>query len=57
MHTTKGFLHEERAYGLLAAAGLRVPRYGFLEAGTLPFAPGEPIVLKGIADQVWHKSD
>ncbi len=52
-----GFLHEERAYGLLAAAGLRVPRHGFLEAGTLPFAPGEPIVLKGIADQLWHKSD
>jgi acyl-CoA synthetase (NDP forming) len=57
MHTTTGFLHEGRAYGLLAAAGLRVPRHGFLEAGPLPFAPGEPIVLKGIADQLWHKSD
>ncbi|GLH67368.1 acetate--CoA ligase family protein [Geothrix edaphica] len=57
MHTTTGFLHEERAYGLLAAAGLRVPRHGFLDAGPLPFAPGEPIVLKGIADQLWHKSD
>ena len=57
MHTTKGFLHEERAYGLLAAAGLRVPRHGFIETGPLPFAPGEPIVLKGIADQLWHKSD
>ena len=51
------FLHEARAYALLAAAGLRVPRHGFLEAGELPFAPGEPIVLKGIADQLWHKSD
>jgi acyl-CoA synthetase (NDP forming) len=57
MHMTTGFLHEERAYGLLAAAGLRVPRHGFLESGRLPFAPGEPIVLKGIADQLWHKSD
>lgn len=57
MTGTAGFLHEERAYGLLAAAGLRVPRHGFLEAGALPFAPGEPIVLKGIADQLWHKSD
>ncbi|WP_257306848.1 acetate--CoA ligase family protein [Geothrix campi] len=57
MHTTTGFLHEGRAYGLLAAAGLRVPRHGFLETGPLPFAPGEPIVLKGIADQLWHKSD
>lgn len=57
MHTATGFLHEARAYGLLAAAGLRVPRHGFLEAGPLPFAPGEPIVLKGIADQLWHKSD
>jgi len=55
--TTTGFLHEGRAYALLAAAGLRVPRHGFLEAGPLPFAPGEPVVLKGIADQLWHKSD
>ena len=51
------FLDEARAYALLAAAGLRVPRHGFLETGDLPFAPGEPIVLKGIADQLWHKSD
>lgn len=51
------FLHEARAYALLAAAGVRVPRHGFLEAGPLPFAPGEPIVLKGIADELWHKSD
>ncbi len=57
MATPSGFLHEGRAYGLLAAAGLRVPRHGFLEAGPLPFRPGEPIVLKGIADQLWHKSD
>ncbi len=57
MHTTTGFLHEGRAYGLLAAAGLRVPRHGFLDDGPLPFEPGEAIVLKGIADQLWHKSD
>ncbi|HEY3270201.1 MAG TPA: acetate--CoA ligase family protein [Geothrix sp.] len=57
MNHTTGFLHEGRAYGLLAAAGLRVPRHGFLDAGPLPFAPGEPIVLKGIADHLWHKSD
>jgi acyl-CoA synthetase (NDP forming) len=57
MNHTAGFLHEERAYGLLAAAGLRVPRHGFIESGKLPFTPGEPIVLKGIADELWHKSD
>ncbi len=62
MNHTAGFLHEERAYGLLAAAGLRVPRHAFidgdfLETGPLPFTLGEPIVLKGIADQLWHKSD
>ncbi len=57
MGAAAGFLHEARAYGLLAAAGLRVPQHGFLEAGALPFAPGEPIVLKGIADGLWHKSD
>ena len=55
--TPSRFLHEGRAYALLAAAGLRVPRHGFLETGPLPFAPGEPIVLKGIADELWHKSD
>ena len=52
-----GFLHEGRAYALLAAAGLRVPRHGFLGAEALPFAPGEAVVLKGIADGLWHKSD
>ena len=57
MGAAAGFLHEARAYALLASAGLRVPRHGFLEAGALPFAPGEPIVLKGIADGLWHKSD
>ena len=58
MAGTSGFLHEAQAYALLAAAGLRVPRHGFLEAGSsLPFAPGEPIVLKGLADGLWHKSD
>lgn len=51
------FLHEARAYALLAAAGVRVPRHGFLESGPLPFAPGEPVVLKGIAEELWHKSD
>jgi acyl-CoA synthetase (NDP forming) len=51
------FLDEASAYALLESAGLRVPRHGFLEAGNLPFAEGEPIVLKGIADQLWHKSD
>ncbi len=57
MQRAKGFLDEGRAYGLLATAGLRVPRHGFLESGALPFTPGEPIVLKGIAEQLWHKSD
>src|ERR1035438_9744375 len=57
MRLAPGFLHEGQAYGRLAAAGLRVPRHGFLEAGPLPFVPGEPVVLKGIADQLWHKSD
>jgi acyl-CoA synthetase (NDP forming) len=57
MNAATGFLDEGRAYRLLADAGLRVPRHGFLESGPLPFTPGEPIVLKGIAEQLWHKSD
>lgn len=50
------FLHEIAAYELLARAGLHAPRHGVV-GGFLPFAPGEPIVLKGIAEELWHKSE
>lgn len=50
------FVHEAAAYELLSRAGLHPPRHG-LVGGFLPFSPGEPIVLKGIAEELWHKSE
>lgn len=51
-----GFVDEAEAYGLLERAGLNPPRHG-LAGGTLPFEPGEPVVVKGLGDNVWHKSE
>ncbi|MBL0211052.1 MAG: CoA-binding protein [Holophagaceae bacterium] len=51
-----GFLHEGACYGLLARAGLHPPRHGWL-GKHLPFAPGESVVVKGIAEGLWHKSE
>lgn len=51
-----GFLHEGACYDLLIRAGLHPPRHGW--AGRdLPFAPGEPVVVKGVAEGLWHKSE
>jgi acyl-CoA synthetase (NDP forming) len=52
----RGFVAEAEAYALLARAGLHVPRHG-LAGGTLPFAPGEPVVVKGLGENLWHKSE
>ena len=51
-----GFVDEAEAYGLLERAGLCPPRHG-LAGGTLPFEPGEPVVVKGLGENVWHKSE
>ena len=50
------FLHEAEAYALLARAGWAVPRHGWLDTAP-PFAAGEPIVLKGLGDDLWHKTE
>ena len=50
------FVHEAEAYALLARAGLRPPRHG-VEGGPLPFETGEPVVVKGLAENLWHKSE
>lgn len=50
------FLCESEAYELLARAGIRPPRHGIV-GGFLPFTPEEPIVLKGLGDELWHKSE
>jgi len=55
------FFDEVEVYYLLKAAGLKVPRFGVLHAAadlpTLPFKPGDPVVLKGVVEGLWHKSD
>ena len=51
-----GFVDEAEAYGLLERAGLCPPRHGNAD-GPLPFEPGEPVVVKGLGENVWHKSE
>lgn len=50
------FVDEAAAYGLLTRAGLFPPRHG-IEGGPLPFETGEPVVVKGLGENVWHKSE
>jgi acyl-CoA synthetase (NDP forming) len=54
--SSAGFLHEGACYGLLARAGLHSPRHGWF-GESLPFSPGESVVVKGIAKGLWHKSE
>ncbi|MDR1841021.1 MAG: CoA-binding protein [Holophagales bacterium] len=55
------FIHEIRAYELLIEAGLGVAEWAVVrdaaDIESLPFAAGTPVVLKGTALDVWHKSD
>lgn len=56
------FLDEYQVYQLLREAGLPVPRHvrlGRDARGGAPtvFAAGEPVVLKALASDLWHKSD
>jgi acyl-CoA synthetase (NDP forming) len=59
--TTSTFIHEVRAYELLAQAGLGDRRLGLVrteaDVARLPFKAGDRVVLKGVAEDVWHKSD
>lgn len=57
------FVDEAEAYGLLARAGILPPRHVLVapdarfEATVGVFAPGEPVVLKGLGEDLWHKSE
>ena len=55
------FINELDAYDLLEQAGLPGLRRGLVrtreDVARLPFGPGEQVVLKGVAQDVWHKSD
>jgi acyl-CoA synthetase (NDP forming) len=50
------FFGEAEAYRLVARAGIAPPRHGFIGENP-PFRPGERIVLKGLGDGLWHKSE
>ena len=56
MDGSAGFLHEGACYDLLTRAGLRPPRHGWFGENP-PFTPGESVVVKGIAEGLWHKSE
>ncbi len=50
------FVCEAEAYRMLALAGIRPPAHAFAGARP-PFVPGRPVVLKGLAEELWHKSE
>jgi acyl-CoA synthetase (NDP forming) len=58
---TSAFIPEHEVYGFLSAVGIKTPRYCFVEdednISDAPFAPGDPVVVKGVALDLWHKSD
>ena len=58
---TTGFVNEAWAYRLVQKAGIRVPANGLVldKPGmvAMPCHQGEGIVLKGLVEGVWHKSD
>ena len=56
LEAAANFIGESEAYALLARAGLRPPRHGLL-GEPLDFAIGEPVVLKGLGEELWHKSE
>ncbi len=55
------FICESEVYKILENNGVTVPIYGTIKNDNdidgLPFEDGDEIVLKGIANDLWHKSD
>ncbi|MCJ7557544.1 MAG: acetate--CoA ligase family protein [Gammaproteobacteria bacterium] len=58
---TSTFISEHEVYGFLAAVGIKTPRHYFIgkegKFTDVPFAKGDPVVVKGIARDLWHKSE
>ena len=58
---TSAFIPEHEVYRFLSAVGIRTPRFCFIDdeskLADAPFADGAPVVVKGIARDLWHKSD
>ncbi len=55
------FINEVKCYSVLSKYGINLPRYSFITSSTetlnSSFNVGEDIVLKGVVNNVWHKSD
>ncbi len=58
---TSTFIPEHEVYGYLAAVGIDTPAHFFADDDSkiaqAPFEYGAPVVVKGIARELWHKSD
>jgi acyl-CoA synthetase (NDP forming) len=58
---TSTFIPEHEVYGFLSATGIDTPRHCFVDRedrlADAPFEDGDPVVVKGIARDLWHKSD
>ena len=52
----RSFVGEAEAYDLIARSGLEPPRRA-LVGGLLPFESGDPVVVKGLGEELWHKSE
>jgi acyl-CoA synthetase (NDP forming) len=58
---TSAFIPEHEIYELLSRVGIKTPRHCFIDddsnVADAPFASGDPVVIKGLARELWHKSD
>ena len=58
---SSAFIPEHKVYDLLSAVGIKTPRHFLVDHESrvteAPFTAGEPVVIKGIARDLWHKSD
>lgn len=58
---TTTFYCESEIYNLLQEAGISTPKYQTINSkedlDQLDFREGQPVVVKGLAKELWHKSD
>ena len=58
---TSTFIPEHEVYEYLSAVGIGTPRHCFVDNESdidgAPFEYGDPVVVKGVARDLWHKSD
>ncbi|MDH5618657.1 MAG: acetate--CoA ligase family protein, partial [Gammaproteobacteria bacterium] len=58
---TSAFIPEFEIYELLSRVGIKTPRHFLVtddrKIADAPFASGDPVVIKGMARDLWHKSE